>query len=261
MSKNGSSSGSIAELLKVKRGVKGPVFSEEFSLGFGRYLTKALVRDEDFDENSPNYCGDDYSALKVSRELLDVCNAHVEESTKIKESNPEAYLVLVHPFYLHLSHEHYLEDRTRKQAIEYTNRLGLVLNSRLDRERLGIIVLDDIHHYAAATSLLLEQGRVDRVIFTKCDSGYILNKGDLDFMADKEIYLGGLYSGTRRAVQAVASQLNLVTSPEQVLQINGLMLSSPQNNPLSLEPEKITSFAETEPVKIGNFLDDFDLNH
>jgi hypothetical protein len=105
----------------------------------------------------------------LDKKLLRICLDH---SNAYEITNTcENTLMLVHPFYLHLSQMYRIRNQHMKDEAEgYVETLVGLLRRR-DKSRVGVTVLETIHHYVAVTSLLLEQGLIDQVIFTTFDDG------------------------------------------------------------------------------------------
>jgi hypothetical protein len=107
-----------------------------------------------------NVTRDDSYTSGIDRELFAACSEHAKRHQK--GSSHTSTVMLTHPFYMHLSHMHYIRtESTRKQADRYLGNLLTVFNKR-PALKANIVVLETLHHYAAATSLLIEKGQVDR---------------------------------------------------------------------------------------------------
>jgi len=129
-----------------------------------------------------------------------------------KPLKKDKILLLVHPFYMFFSHMNVLRtyDR-RKAAQEYKE--GLMASLQI--KGLDKVIMDTAHHYAAGTSLLLEQGVVDRVLFTEFDKGSLLNLPDLMKFYGKTVYVGGGYNnrclyGALKYIIHIAGEIKVV---------------------------------------------------
>ena len=88
------------------------------------------------------------------------------------------------------------------------------------------------HHYAAATSLLLEEQLIDTVVFTHYDRGSALNYEPLRTFSHKDIFLAGGYKGYKkgRCIDGSLSQLyNLANSGGQIYAVSDLIINSPDD--------------------------------
>lgn len=181
--------------------------------------------------------GNNYESGK-DKELLNLCNEHVAEyGSNIESDN---VITLTHPFYMHLTHMEYVTDRTKKDAKKYLNNLSAILNSELSPDCTGFVVFETIHHYAALTSLLLESGLIEKVIFTEYSGGKMLDFEEINFLKEKEIFAGGGYNGLC-FTSSFKTILDIVDSEKQVHAISDLILNPPQVCYNTLIPKKIAS--------------------
>lgn len=143
-------------------------------------------------------------------DLLKEVKEHVKAYNKPIEADNA--IVLTHPFYLHLSNMNRVKTgEVRKEANEYLNKLLQLFDMKLPKEKVSIVALETLHHYAAATSLLAESGMIDRVIITGAhcgcpvdDAGHLIddpdyypyraNEKELDELSGKRIFVGGAYN-------------------------------------------------------------------
>jgi len=159
------------------------------------------------------------------KKLLDLCREHAQnyQTAKLGKNT----IMLTHPFYLHLSHMDELgNDNVRKEVGEYLNILLGFLNLRSDNSKAGVVVLETIHHYAAVTSLLLEKGLVDQVIFTLYDYGCPLDTDELRLYGRDEIFFGGGYN--QRCLTESIRKMKKKISSGDIWAIEELMLNSPK---------------------------------
>ena len=105
-------------------------------------------------------------------------------------------MVLVHPFYQFSGHMRGVRGREHYQAaIAYLKRLTSFLKSRPPQNVMGVVALESMPHYAAVTSRLLEEGMVDRVIFTRDNYGFAHSPQELRVFGGKTLFYGGLFNG------------------------------------------------------------------
>ncbi|MBI2112656.1 hypothetical protein HYT52_03930 [Candidatus Woesearchaeota archaeon] len=169
--------------------------------------------------------------------LLRGCQEHVE-----RYSSPltaDTAVLLVHPFYLHLSHMGKLRSRrVRSDANNYLNRLFHLLSHRPSREKAGIVVMETLHHYTSVTSLLLEQKLVDGVVFTLHDDGLPLNREDFLPFLNKRLFFGGGYNGSC-FTNSLGYAINEVHDEDDIYVISNLVLNSPLHHVDRLHPRQI----------------------
>lgn len=147
-------------------------------------------------------------------------------------------VMLVHPFYLHLSHMHYIEtDEIRREAEAYLDALLAFLSLRSNRSPFGVVALETPHHYAAATSILVEVGLIDQVIFTRYDSGLPLHPEELYLFKDNELFFGGGYN--EYCFETAVSAMTARKSSGRIHAIRELVIQSPRSNVASLWYEQV----------------------
>jgi len=173
----------------------------------------------------------------VDQELLRTCQDHVQEYSS--SLTADTAVLLVHPFYLHLSHMGKLRSRrVRSDANNYLNRLFHLLSHRPSREKAGIVVLETVHHYTSVTSLLLEQKLVDGVVFTLHDDGLPLNRDDFLPFLNRRLFFGGGYNGSC-FTNSLGYAVNEVHDEDDIYVISNLVLDSPLHHVDRLRPRKI----------------------
>jgi len=177
-------------------------------------------------------------------DLFEECRKHAEENARQIEA--QSVIMLTHPFYLQLSHmQHIKTPQIRKESNEYRDRLMDLFETNLPHNSVGLVILDTIHHYAAATSLLLERGKIDAVIFTLHDDGYPVKPFELEQFSEKDIYVGGCYNGRDRydrkgcLTRSIGMIRKKVQSEEQIWAISDLILNTPRGKRTTLKPVKI----------------------
>ncbi|MBW2976155.1 hypothetical protein KY347_01765 [Candidatus Woesearchaeota archaeon] len=132
----------------------------------------------------------------------------------------------MHPFYLHLSEMSHLTNLTIGDADDYLNRAMDVLEGGIPKENASIVVLDTIHHYAATTSLLLEEKTIDQVRFTEYDQGYLVDSSELNQIKGKNLFFAGAYN-KKCLSQSIVEILNKKHPMEKLWIIRDLVLDSP----------------------------------
>lgn len=169
---------------------------------------------------------DDSALLKEAKDHIRAYNKPVEAENAI---------VLTHPLYLHLSHMNMFKtDLMRTQADDYLNKLLLLFEINLPREKTGIVVLDSLHYYAAATSLLLESGAIDHVIITEAQSGEPLDERDLKLLSGKRIFVGGGYNG--RCLSISNEYVGRKARAHDFWAIHDLIINNPSDRSKSIRP-------------------------
>ncbi len=150
----------------------------------------------------------------------------------------ESTIIFVHPLYLPLTHMGHIKRSGVQEAEAYLDRFFGFLHSNPDRSKVGIVVLETAHHYAAATSCLLEQGLVDRVIFTGYDNGHPLTFADLYPFASHTLFFAGGYND--RCLGGAIESMEDIASRKQFWAISDLTLISPLDSATgSLQPTSV----------------------
>jgi len=214
------------------------------------YITADFERRYRDRKGSP--CGDKYQH-SPDRELLELCREHADRYNK--SLTADNVLILVHPFYLSLTHMPNLNQETEKEYQGYLNKLFNLLQSEFDRSKLGIIVFETAYHYAAATSLLLESGLADLAVFTQYDSGYFVRNSDLSYLEDKSFFFAGGYNG-----QCLASAIENVQAIDfrkkegfsEVWAVRDLVLNNPCNHHLT--PEIVYSVRSSKTLDLNQLI-------
>lgn len=203
-------------------------------------------------------CGQRYTKGK-DRDLLALCRNHA--SRYQRPTDGRDIIMLTHPFYLQFSEmdKVWRTDMVRKEANKYLNTLSKLLNSNLDRTKVGIVALDTIHLYAAATSVLLYMGLIDRVIFTWYDYGYPLNAGELKTFKKSNIFFGGGFNG-RCLTHSIAS-MEKKASPEQIWAIKELVLNPPEKCSKTLRTSEVKGVSASRAIPLDEVVRRFDISH
>jgi hypothetical protein len=158
--------------------------------------------------------------------LLRNCREHARAFSNVPES--ENVIAFVHPMYLHLSHMDQLDKRMNGEAEEYFHNLMKILKAQIPKDKAGRVLIETAHHYAAATSLLLEEGCIDAVFFTKYDSGHFDDRGEVKGkLYGRNFFFGGGYN--RRCLSAAVEDTCDITGIKEVKAIKEICLDSPQD--------------------------------
>ncbi|MFA5405966.1 MAG: hypothetical protein WC307_01255 [Candidatus Nanoarchaeia archaeon] len=174
---------------------------------------------------------DDKYTSSSNRELLRLCESHARDfkvPIKIKD-----VIMLVHPFYMHLSHKDCIKDDEKGDADNYFHDIINLLRNH-NKKKIGIAIMETLHHYAATTSLLLEEGLINEVIITEYSNSKPINNNSLSNFKNKNIFLGGGYNG-RCLLSAILLIKNI--HPKQLWGIKDLIINSPKDD----KPLKINS--------------------
>lgn len=206
----------------------------------GLVLNSQFSRWENVIEHNLDPAGrkdNDYSSAE-NLALLNEAKEHVRVYGKPVEAKNA--IVLVHPLYLHLSNMNQLKTRKMKrEANEYLDKLLWLFERNLPRERVNLIIMESLHYYAAATSLFLESGLIDRVIFTKPDTGTPLEESDLNFLYGKQVFVGGGYNHRclRWSNHSISQNMR---SRFDLWAIHDLIINKPNDCRWSMRPSKLT---------------------
>jgi|TARA_B100001971_G_C18225638_1_gene560203 hypothetical protein len=159
----------------------------------------------------------------------------------------ENTVMLTHPFYLHLSHMGEIRSEgVRREVGEYLDNLLKLLNLNRVRSEVGMVALETIHHYAAATSLLLEAGLIDRVIFTERDRGCILDKEELEEFGENDVFFCGGYN--RKCLTSSIGDMEDVSSPNRIWAVEDLVLNSPEDYNETLRTGEVRGVAQSRVI-------------
>jgi len=83
----------------------------------------------------------------------------------------------------------------RDEADQYLHNLLNFLKANQRNPGVTVVALEIAHHYAAATSLLLEQGLIDQVLFTEYNRGSLLEVDELGKFRKDTLFFAGGYNG------------------------------------------------------------------
>jgi hypothetical protein len=179
--------------------------------------------------------------------LLEECRKHVVAHKR--NATGENIIMLTHPFYLQLSHMHHLaNDNVRAESDAYVNKLMGLLQMKRDTSSVEIVAVETLHHYAAATSLLLEKGLIDDVVFTEYDSGSALDDLELTRFRYHSVYFGGGYN--KRCLSSAIDNLHEVASPVEISAIRDIVLCSPQDRYDTLKSTRVIGLDQSQVVSL-----------
>lgn len=160
----------------------------------------------------------------LNAKLLERAREHAKKHQKKKDWKNT--IMLVHPFFLHLTHMDLIKGEDAiNDAKTYLSKLVSLLNLDRHDSEVGIVVLESASHYAAATSLLLESGLCDRVIFSEEGFGRALNPGELKPYESDQIFFGGGYD--KMCLSAAIAQMHKLNLSKPLRAMGDLVLSHP----------------------------------
>ena len=169
---------------------------------------------------------------KPEKTLYKLCRKHARKHGR--DTKATTTIMLTHPFYLQLSHMYMVDkhEGKRKEADAYLDSLMGFLEDTHSRPDTNIVACETVHHYAAATSLLLEKGLIDRVIFTQYDNGTPVKMGDLNRYRRHDIFFGGGYN--KRCLTHTVDAMQLAASPGLYEELRDFILNNETHEPLSM---------------------------
>lgn len=171
---------------------------------------------------------------EIQYELL-TWRCHIHAQSHNRSIASDNAIVLVHPFYLFTNHFSELKGQKQRDAKTYWNNLMMLFHESGSSDDRSIVVFDTPHHYAAVTSLLLQDRLIDHVFFTDFDRGTLLEREtDLDYLKNKTIYLGGGYRGI--CLKHCISEVLATLDSKKVQLITDLALYSPLDREFLLDP-------------------------
>jgi hypothetical protein len=181
--------------------------------------------------------------------LYNECEKHAQRYQKTVEAGN--IVVIVHPFYLPLRHMRLLKTSGDLPKLrEYMRGLTSLLERNPPGDNLGFVMLETVHHYAAATSLLLERGLVDSVVFTLHDDGYPVRPADLEQLRGKSVFFcGGYFRGgcLSRLIEMVRK---MPAADERLFAISDLVINTPRGPHLMPTPEDFENECFPESMRI-----------
>lgn len=195
---------------------------------------EGVVLNRHFDawaEHIDSNLGSDYSSKDIryanepGNRLLSSCVDHAKKYQHPKHGKTK--IMLTHPLFLHLAHMREIENNSvRKEVDDYLEALLNFLRLCRDKPKVSVVVLETIHSYAAATSLLVEDGLIDQVIFTESDKGCPLERDKLRKFKNSQIYFGGGYNS--RCLKQSIEEMKVKLSTGEIWAITDLVLNCPQ---------------------------------
>jgi len=176
------------------------------------------------------------------------CNIHASQHNIPLKDN---VLILMHPTFMFQQGMEYIsDDEKSEQADAYWENLTNTMHDR--KSEISLMIADSIQHYAAATSLWLEHGKIDAAVFTEYNCGRLKAPGFLESLHGKTVFVGGMYNYF--CVTTLISQLRqhkdidwyavkdlVVNQPSQCEQLRpteiwqGIMDIAPKDRLISLE--------------------------
>jgi len=204
----------LREMLPTTNSSGTAVLNSEFS-DYDEYVSRSI--------ECQTYEGDE----EIKEKLLRLCQDHTRDYSR--PISNEDLLVLIHPLYMHLRDRKEIRDmfpKDRKSVEKYLDDLFKVFKSG-ERRGVDILIVEDPRDYASATSLLLEKGLVNGVLFTEEDYGYLAKGEDLLIPHDKNIFIGGGYNG-RCLSSFIRYYLELI-GHKRILAIRDLVVNKPRD--------------------------------
>lgn len=181
------------------------------------------------------------------KELLVLCKNHAMKYQQPKGG--ENTIMLTHPLYLHLTHMNKIQnERVRKEVDDYLDNLLGLLNLYHDSPKVNVVLLETIHHYAAATSLLVENGFIDRVIFTLYQRGELLDTDEFTEFEGDNIFWAGGYNDL--CLTTSIQDMTDKTSSEKIWAIDELVLNSPLMYDISLRTSEVLGLSSSKMIKL-----------
>ncbi len=195
--------------------------------------------------------------LGADVEIYAAAQRHVARHAKAKASATN--LVLVHPFYIFLSGGKALcqTKHKRSQLSTYAHTLTRVLNFAAASRKVQAIVFDTLHCYTALTSTYLERGLLADVGFTGYDDGIAQNEEDLQWLAQKHLFVAGGYNDL--CLGDFLTSLEVLGASYTV--VSDLVLQGPRYKYIATNPRNIRHDFGTVPKAMqctsAEFLEQF----
>ena len=125
-----------------------------------------------------------------SEEIISACEEHARENTinKIGKHN----VCAIHPYYLELElSDDLAEAYGIKKDLRPLQALERLLRN-LDRSEYTSVLFDSYPHYTKRSHKLVDEGVIDKVIFTRHNLGVPVDNGSMQDFRDSEVnYVGG----------------------------------------------------------------------
>ncbi len=176
----------LREILQATNRNEGVVLNAQFA-DWEEHLAESL-RDREKQHHLYTYTSPE------DERLFELAQEHVKKYSQKSESDNA--VVIIHPFYLPLTDRSTLAgvEEFQTEGDTYLERLVGFLHWQKENADTRVVLFETLHHYAAASSLLLERGLVDDVFFTTFDSGKLLQEDQNERFRDKTVYVGGGYN-------------------------------------------------------------------
>ncbi len=148
-------------------------------------------------------------------------------------------LVLVHPLYLPLTHMYHLKtDQQQEEVNTYLRQLLDILDRIKQKQQQQVVILETLYHYAAATSLLLENGLASGIVFTLYDRGKLHSTDNLETVRQKKLFVGGAYNDC--CLTKGLEEIEKVTSGENIKVIPEFIFDHPEDAKSdTLKPKRV----------------------
>lgn len=137
------------------------------------------------------------------KDILVASKQHIVEQKKANKQDEEAknVLVLVHPFYLHLSESNQLlTARAKKEANSYLEKVFKLLEVQKNRPNYSTVMIGTAFHYALGAAHLLEKNYIQDYFITHFSSGSLLDDKQLDYLKNKNVFVAGTFNSSPSGV-------------------------------------------------------------
>lgn len=175
--------------------VLNPYFNEwDYHIEENLMWHDVFGRLDEINETEPCVSESDLVCYRYGKDI-ELYEKSKEHASRHRKSNLcDDVVIFNHPLYLHLSHMNKLQSyEAELEAREHLYRFSDFLNGYFPSDKVSAVLWDTIHHYAAATSLLLESGHFDDVFFTQYDRGRLVDSWDQLKLEGKRVYVCGGY--------------------------------------------------------------------
>ena len=199
--------------------------------------------------------------IEFDTALLQHCRDHARQHA-FRPLAPKV-VAFVHPLYAQLQHGHYVS--VKQGSSEALARLGSAFDGVLSGSDISRVLFEDVFFYAAATSLLAEQGIFDRVIFTMASHGSVLDRRSLQALRGRVVFMAGGYN--RLCYTSAAHDVTEVVGKEKMWAVKDLTFQSPWLAKSLLDPKvmyrgflgeagnRLVPFPESRVIKLQEISD------